>query len=84
MLGFVWYWANLHVGSTNYYDIICYMGLKLSKYHNGSQQGSSIGVYSATWLSKFTLSKIEGSPKASLNASKSCHAAATDAIIQYT
>ena len=45
------------------------------QYHNGSQQGSSIGAYSATWLSEFALSGKGGSPKALLNASKSRRAA---------
>lgn len=45
------------------------------QYHNESQQGSSIGAYSAAWLSEFCLSGKGGSPEASLNASKSRRAA---------
>jgi len=45
------------------------------QYHNGSQQGSSIGAYSAAWLSEFSLSGRGCSPEASLNASKSRRAA---------
>ena len=45
------------------------------QYHNGSQQGSSIGAYNAAWLGEFVLSGKGGSPEASLNASKSRRAA---------